>query len=108
LEEQNLRILGDDKMHYLSYPPSLAVDGKPDTAFRSLLSIGSFCLERFISKRLKGATQGDSITLDMLWDVSTLYPDVQITLLVDNATERILRVCKFETSGDGYNWVSSL
>jgi hypothetical protein len=39
LEEQNLRVLGDNKMHYLSYPPSLAVDGKPDTAFRSLLSI---------------------------------------------------------------------
>jgi hypothetical protein len=39
LEEQNLRILGDNKMHYLSYPPPLAVDGKPDTAFRSLLSI---------------------------------------------------------------------
>jgi hypothetical protein len=32
-------MLGDEKMHYLSYPPSLAVDGKPDTAFRSLLSI---------------------------------------------------------------------
>ncbi|KAF8506627.1 hypothetical protein F5888DRAFT_1603010 [Russula emetica] len=91
LEEQNLRILGDNKVHYLSYPPSLAVDGKPDTAFRSLLS----------------ATQGDTITLDMLLDVSTLYPDVQITLLVDNATERILRACKFEMSADGYNWVSS-
>lgn len=39
LEERNLRMLGDEKMHYLSYPPSLAVDGKPDTAFRSLLSI---------------------------------------------------------------------
>ena len=39
LEEQNLRILGDNKMHYLSYPPSLAVDGRPDTAFRSFLSI---------------------------------------------------------------------
>ncbi|KAI0308277.1 hypothetical protein B0F90DRAFT_153442 [Multifurca ochricompacta] len=38
LEEQNLQILGDDKMHYLSYPPSFAVDGKPDTAFRSLRS----------------------------------------------------------------------
>ena len=42
LEERNLRILGDEKMHYLSYPPSLAVDGKPDTAFRSLLSIVAF------------------------------------------------------------------
>ena len=39
LEEHNLRILGDNKMHYLSFPPSLAVDGKPDTAFRSLLGI---------------------------------------------------------------------
>jgi hypothetical protein len=45
LEEQNLRTLGDDKMHYLSYPPSLAVDGRPDTAFRSLLSIFSFSFE---------------------------------------------------------------
>jgi hypothetical protein len=42
LEEQNLRILGDERMHYLSYPPSLAVDGNPDTAFRSLLSIVVF------------------------------------------------------------------
>ncbi len=108
LEEQKLRILGDDKMHYLSYPPSMAVDGRPDTVFRSLLGIGCFSLERFLSKPLKGATQGDSIALDMVWDVSTLYPDVQITLLVDNATERILRACKFETSGDGYSWVSSL
>lgn len=46
------------------------------------------------------------MTLDMLLDVSTLYPDVRITLLVDNATERILQTCKFETSADGYSWVS--
>lgn len=38
-EEQNLRILGDDKLRYLSSAPSLAVDGRPETAFRSLLSI---------------------------------------------------------------------
>lgn len=38
LEEQNLRTLGDNKMHYLANPPSLAVDGRPDTAFRSFLS----------------------------------------------------------------------
>jgi hypothetical protein len=42
----------------------------------------------------------------MLVDVSTVYPDVRVTLLVDNATERILRACKFETSADGYSWVS--
>jgi hypothetical protein len=40
LEEQNLRILGDNKMHYLSYPRSWhwPLMGT-DTAFRSLLSI---------------------------------------------------------------------
>ena len=42
----------------------------------------------------------------MLRDVSTLYPEMQITLLVDNATERILRACTFETSEGGYDWVS--
>lgn len=42
LGEQNLRILGDDKLHDLSSAPSvpsLAVDGKPETSFRSLLGI---------------------------------------------------------------------
>ena len=38
LEELNLQILGDNKAHYLSCPPSSVVDGKPDTAFRSLMS----------------------------------------------------------------------
>jgi len=47
LEEQNLRVIGDDKAHYLSYPPSFAVDGKPETAFRSLLSI--FVLYHWVS-----------------------------------------------------------
>jgi len=45
--------------------------------------------------------------LDMLRDVSMLYSDIQITLLVDNATEHILRACTFETSLDRYGWVSS-
>jgi hypothetical protein len=108
LEEQNLRVLGDEKMHYLSYPPSLAVDGKPDTAFRSLLSILFSSHRRHRSDCVcwTGAAQGDTVSLDMLRDVSTLYPDVQITLLVDNATERILRACTFETSADGYKWVN--
>ena len=49
------------------------------------------------------------MTLDMLRDVSDLYSGIQITfkLLVDNATEKILRACTFETSLDGYGWVSS-
>ena len=37
----------------------------------------------------------------MLRDVSALYPEIQITLLVDNATERILRACAFEISEGG-------
>ena len=41
LEGHNLRVFGDDKMHYLSYPPSFAVDGNPDTAFRSIRGIFS-------------------------------------------------------------------
>jgi hypothetical protein len=38
LERHDLRVLRDDQTHYLSYPPSFAVDGKPDTAFRSIRS----------------------------------------------------------------------
>lgn len=54
VEARNLGILGDKMAHYSSYPPSFAVDGKPDTAFRSPQS----------------ATRGDTITLDMLCDVT--------------------------------------
>ncbi|KAH9046299.1 hypothetical protein EDB84DRAFT_1674179, partial [Lactarius hengduanensis] len=35
VEERNLRIPGDKLAHYSFYPPSFAVDGRPDTAFRS-------------------------------------------------------------------------
>ena len=42
----------------------------------------------------------------MLRDISTLYSDMQITLLVDHATEPLLQTCMFETSLDGYYWVS--
>jgi hypothetical protein len=47
------------------------------------------------------------MTLDMLCDVYKLYSDIQIALLVDNATKHILRACTFETSPDGHGWVSS-
>jgi hypothetical protein len=46
------------------------------------------------------------MTLDMLQDVSKRFSDIQIALLVDNATEHILRACTFETSLDGFGWVS--
>jgi len=36
LEATNAALMGDDRRsHYLSYPPSHAVDGRPDTAFCS-------------------------------------------------------------------------
>ncbi|KAI9452542.1 hypothetical protein BJY52DRAFT_1292214 [Lactarius psammicola] len=90
IEERNLRILGDKMVHYSSYPPSFAVDGKPDTAFRSP----------------RNATRGDTITLDMLRDVSVLYSHTQIVFLVDEATVRILRTCKFQTSPDSRKWTT--
>ncbi|KAI0275142.1 hypothetical protein BC834DRAFT_851333 [Gloeopeniophorella convolvens] len=89
LEEDNLRALGEDnKIHYLSYPPSFAVDGRPDTAFRSF----------------QNAVQDNAITLDMLRDVCVGHSHIQIALLVDGATEGILRACTFQTSIDGDSW----
>ncbi|KAI9444735.1 hypothetical protein H4582DRAFT_1806162 [Lactarius indigo] len=90
VEQRNLRILGDKMAHYSSYPPSFGVDGQPETAFRSP----------------RNATRGDTITLDMLRDVSASYAHTQVVLLVDEATVRILRACTFETSLDGRKWTT--
>lgn len=53
-----------------------------------------------------GAARGDTITLDMLRDVSALFAHTQIVSLVDEATVRILQTCMFQTSPDGREWVS--
>ncbi|KAN0133319.1 hypothetical protein V8E53_009043 [Lactarius tabidus] len=90
VDERNLRLLGGKMAHYSYYPPSFAVDGKPDTAFRSPRS----------------ATRGDTIALDMLCDVTAVYAHTQVVLLVDEATVRILRTWTFQTSPDGREWVS--
>jgi len=81
-EKHNLQVLGDNKMHHLSYPLSLVVDAcipQPSGY------VHYFSFEDTFSSVRIGATQGDTVTLDMLQDVSTLYPDVRITLLVNNA-----------------------
>ena len=105
-EERNLWILGDKMAHYSSYPPSFAVDGKPDTAFRSPRSTGFPLCSTSPSNCQIGATRGDTITLDMLCDVSALYAHTQIVSLVDEATVRILQACMFQTSPDCREWVS--
>jgi hypothetical protein len=42
----------------------------------------------------------------MLRDISALHSHIEMALLVDSATEHILRTCIFETSLDGNDWVS--
>jgi hypothetical protein len=91
----------------MSFAPSLVVDGKLETAFRGLLSIFFPYLGSCFNCRTDAA-QGDTMTLDMPRDVSKLYSDIQVTLLVDNATEHILRACTFETSPDGWLVTSGL
>ncbi|THH21210.1 hypothetical protein EW146_g300 [Bondarzewia mesenterica] len=93
LEKHNLEVLGEErKDHYLNNPPSLAVDGRPDTVFRSRES----------------AKIGDSIVLDMLEDVEPYWSVAEMTWLVDEATESILSGCTFETSMDGRSWIPVL
>ncbi|KAF8274023.1 hypothetical protein EI94DRAFT_1714526 [Lactarius quietus] len=42
----------------------------------------------------------------MLRDVSALYAETQIALLVDEATVSILQTCTFQTSPDGREWTT--
>ena len=74
VEERNLGIPRDKMARATRLIP---FDGKPDTAFRSPL------------------------TLDMVRDVSALYAHTQVVLLVDETTVHILRTYTFQTSPDG-------
>ena len=95
--------------HYVSYPPSHAVDGRSETAFRSP---GSLCLmpvsfacryaDWYVDIDAKG---NDWISLDLM---ECAFKDVNLGLvfLVDSATEDILHDAIFESSPDGVTWVS--
>lgn len=91
-ELRSIQSLGQDAVdHYLRFPPSQAVDGRPDTAFRS----------QFPARR------GDFISLDMLSRVGSASSTIEITLLVTRETVDILHQALFESSTDAANWVVS-
>jgi len=81
VEKSNRELLSiEETMHYLDFPPSYAVDGKSDTAFRSPES----------------AKRGDLVSMDMLHDISHRWKDIEMAFLVDSATEFILGRSSFE------------
>lgn len=91
-ELRSFQSLGQDAVdHYLRFPPSQAVDGRPDTAFRSPFP----------------ARRGDFVSLDMLSRVGPPSSIFEITLLVTKETVEILRQVVFESSTDAVNWVAS-
>jgi hypothetical protein len=91
-ELRSIQSLGQDAVdHYLRFPPSQAVDGRPDTAFRSPFP----------------ARQGDFISLDMLSRMGSESSALEITLLVTRETVDILHRALFESSTDAINWVVS-
>lgn len=49
------------------------------------------------------------ITIDLLADISELkeWTAIELALLVDSATEGVLKSGVFERSSDGVSWVSS-
>ncbi|KAG2154546.1 hypothetical protein DEU56DRAFT_769149 [Suillus clintonianus] len=91
-ESRTIQSLGQDAVdHYLRFPPSQAVDGHLDTAFRSPFP----------------ARRGDFVSLDMLSRVGSASSTLEIAFLVTRETVVILRQAVFESSTDAVNWVVS-
>lgn len=91
-ELRSIQSLGQGAVdHYLQFPPSQAVDGRPDTAFRSPLP----------------ARRGDFVGLDMLSRLGSTNSTFEITLLVTKETVDILHHALFESSIDAVHWVVS-
>ncbi|KAG2160033.1 uncharacterized protein EDB93DRAFT_1261230, partial [Suillus bovinus] len=91
-ELRSIQSLGQDAVeHYLRFPPSQAVDGRPDTAFRSPFP----------------ARRGDFISLDILSPIGSASSTFEVTLLVTRETVDILHNVQFESSSDAVNWVVS-
>ncbi|KAH7923245.1 hypothetical protein BV22DRAFT_1015771 [Leucogyrophana mollusca] len=93
LEAQNLLLLDPgQKAHYLKHPPSFAVDGRSDTAFRSP----------------NYGRAGEYVSLDFLSIVSLLDEGTpELAWLVPNEMEYILAASKFEYSMDAHRWTAS-
>ena len=112
LEELNFNLLGAARQsYYLKYPPSNAVDGLFDTAFRSPArkqSYLSFVVWRpdvWNTHQWEDARSGDSISIDMLSNISAEWSNIEFVWFVDSGTENILGAAIFETSQDGIHWV---
>ncbi|CDO73103.1 hypothetical protein BN946_scf185007.g157 [Trametes cinnabarina] len=91
IEQRNANLLGESGKHdYLRHPPSNAVDLKAETVFRSH----------------SHAAQGDTLSIDVLTDVSDAreWTVIELVWLVDLGTEAILKACAFEWSSDGVTW----
>ncbi|KAF9454170.1 hypothetical protein P691DRAFT_656895 [Macrolepiota fuliginosa MF-IS2] len=79
--------LGNEAMErYLEFPPSSAVDGNSTTSFRSV----------------SDAVEDDWIALD--WMAADFGDNLELALLVNEATQNILENCRFEHSADGESW----
>jgi len=74
--------------HYVNFPPSHAVDGRPETAFRSP----------------GNARRNDWISLDLM-RCALSEGNPGLVFLVDLATQDILHDAIFESSADAVSWV---
>ncbi|KIK77618.1 hypothetical protein PAXRUDRAFT_166258 [Paxillus rubicundulus Ve08.2h10] len=92
-EKRGAKSMGQNAIsHYQNHPLSFAVDGIPDTAFRS---------PRY-------AKQGDYILIDVLSAVNINEIMAELVFLVSSDNKRILQRCKFEcSSADGRDWFTS-
>ncbi|KAF9245868.1 hypothetical protein BU15DRAFT_40919 [Melanogaster broomeanus] len=91
-ETRGLELMGQNLIsHYQKHPLSFAVDGIPDSAFRSPYN----------------AKQGDYILIDTLSATVLNETVTELVFMVSLDNERILYKSKFEYSSDGRHWVAS-
>ncbi|KAH7910439.1 hypothetical protein BJ138DRAFT_1173146 [Hygrophoropsis aurantiaca] len=90
-EARSLQLIGARKEHYYRYPPSHAVDGCPDTVFRSP----------------QHGRAGDYISLDYLSLLSFEDDPFELVLLVPEEMEQILCSSIVGYSADALRWTSS-
>ncbi|KAI0034001.1 hypothetical protein K488DRAFT_18652, partial [Vararia minispora EC-137] len=93
LEENSRSALGLNEMKfYLDNSPSNAVDRQSSSAFRST----------------QDGRAGDFIMLDMLSDVGSSWPLIEMVWLVDTSGAELLRQCIHESSYDGRIWTTAV
>ncbi|TFK41825.1 hypothetical protein BDQ12DRAFT_645075 [Crucibulum laeve] len=89
LETSHLLALGlEGRRFYSDFPPSHAVDGRADTAFRSP----------------QNARKGDWISIDMFGSIP-MGVECQLVLIIYAATKAILHASTVEASSDKITWM---